>query len=181
MIFEDPFWPCMVLALAELAIVAVWWLSRSRRLRLAMAGPPVLAAAVFLVAALVVTDREKIIAASRAIAADIEAGRTESLQRYLDERFAARYRDARLDKAAAIEICGSESRRYAVSSVKLARPEVRVQARQATLNVLVDMNVDSSLGTYPVRLRMELRWVKAPDGGWTILQAQEPVIADFAG
>ena len=73
-LFEDPIWIYIALAAAMAALVALWRVWPGRRMAIALLVPPALAAAVIAVSTAVVTDRERLTAAARAIAADVRAG-----------------------------------------------------------------------------------------------------------
>jgi hypothetical protein len=173
-LFEDPLPGCIVLAMVEVVVVLLWWRSRQRKWLYALLAPPLLAAALVTTAALVKTDREQIIEAAAAIAADVAAGREDSLQLYLDESFRGRYEGIVLTKADAVQICTRERNRYKVQVIDIKEPVVEVSGARATMGLLARMTADVPVaGQVTVNINFSLDWIKRPSG-WRIREAAEP-------
>lgn len=98
-LFDDPSWLIIALAVLEAVAVALWWQGRSLRWSVGMAFPVVLAGGVYALERYVVTDRERIVAACEEIATMAERGQLrEAAERYLAEDFSGRFAGAELDK-----------------------------------------------------------------------------------
>jgi len=165
--FESPFYVFVTLGFLELALAAVWYERRGRRLLAALAGPPVLAGVVALVAAVVQTDREQIVAALREIAADVEAGRIDAVRTYLDEDYSGHG----MTRQGALDLAGDAVERYGVRSLKLTGVSVAVSGDSAEGRVTTLIAARGSLlGDRPVPYTWDLRWRKRPTG-WRIVQA----------
>jgi hypothetical protein len=171
-LFEKPLYLYILLGIAEAVIGYLYLNRRERRFRTALVVPVLLAGCVFLVERLVVTDREQIIAASEAIARDLEAGRIDALERRLDERFAGFYRD----KEFAIAQARRAMDRYQLKVVQLRNFEVTVHDGTATM--LVTTIVEAGRGNAAGRrvpLNWTIRWAEAPgaeDDPWRIIAAE---------
>jgi len=172
MLFENPLYVYILLGIAEAVLGYLYVQRRDRRYRFALLAPVLLAGAVFLVEQLVVTDRERIIAASREIARDLEAGRLDALQRRLDDGFAGYYRS----KDHALAEAQQAIERYALKVVQLRNFDVTVHEGAATM--LVTTVVEAGRGDLPGRripLNWTIRWVRRPadDGNaWRIREAE---------
>jgi hypothetical protein len=162
--FEDPTYVYVGLVLIEIGLAAVWHGRRSGRLLAALAGPPVLAAAVFALSSLVVTQREEIIAAAKEIAEDLTSGGYAALERYLDEGFAGRFEAVDIDKAAAVEAARTNIRSYGVSQVLVKRTDVQVEGSYATMDVQTLIVWGDGRRT---PIHWTLLWARLPEG-WRI-------------
>jgi hypothetical protein len=184
-LFESPLYVYFALGIAELAIAAVWHERRSRRLKLALLGPVAAAGVVFAVAWLVVTDRERIIAASEEIVRGVEAGSVEPIERYLDERFGGFF----VSKEVAVAEARRAIERYAPRSVGLRDVEVTVDGRRADMTATTRVELaasdldgspaprgnDASALAFAVSIDWTLEWVKVRAGGrdvWRIRRAR---------
>jgi len=83
-LFEQPVWLYVAVVVAEAVIGFGWLLSRSRRWARAAIVPAAVALVVVLLGVLVQTDREKIAAALKDIAAKAQAGDFAGAGRHLD-------------------------------------------------------------------------------------------------
>ena len=165
--FEDPLYVYITLAFAELVLLAIWHETRSRRWLIALAGPPVLAGIVLLVATAVVTDREQIIQAAHTIARDAEAGDVAAAQTYLDDR----YSGLGVNKPGVVAIARAFLTKYQVTHVGFTRLTVEVyRDGRATMHAATIIAFGSEGKTAIV---WDVQWVKRP-AGWRILEVAEP-------
>ena len=79
-LFEEPFWFLVGLGLVEVILVAAWHERRTRGLARALVLPIAIGMIVCLTAALVQTDRERMIGSLKRLAADLTAGRIDVLK-----------------------------------------------------------------------------------------------------
>lgn len=166
-LFEDPIWLYVALGVIEAALVALWRGRPGRRVTIGLLVPLVLAGAVFFVSRAVVTDRERITAAARAIIQDIRRGNTDVLAEYLDDE----YRGFCGTKPRAVETCRLAIGRYGLRAVTVKQMEVQLvgltaQMQMTTLIVPSKRHAGSRL----VRLKWYVRWANRPQG-WRIVEA----------
>lgn len=166
-LFEDPIWIYVVLGVIEAALVARWWGQPERRATIGLLVPLVLAGAVFFISRAVVTDRERVRAATWAIIQDIQDGNTDVLAEYLDDE----YRGFSGTKPQAVEACRLAIGRYGLRAVTVRQMEVQLVGRTAQMRVTT-LIVPSKrqAGGRPVRLKWDVRWANRPQG-WRIVQA----------
>lgn len=167
-LYEGPIWLYVALGALEAALVALWRVRPGRWAAIALPVPVVLACAVFIVSDTVVTDREQIVAAARAIAKDIEAGKTDVLAEYLDDGYSGDHGT----KPQAVEKCQSEIAAHGPWVVTFRSLEVQTVGEtaemQATTLIVPSKRRTSSL---PVQLGWNVRWAKRPQG-WRIVEAR---------
>jgi len=170
-LFEQPVYLYVPLALAEAVLLFRWHQRRTRRSALWLAVPAVLAGLVLLLDCLVVTDREQIIAASKEIARDAQAGSVAAAEKYLDENFAGFYQSRKTALYEARQaLAEHRPRLVALSDVDLA-----VAGRQGEMSLT--MIVVPGAGPLAGRrfpLAWKIHWVKVTVGGrlvWRISSA----------
>ena len=172
-LFENPLWILAALAIAEIVLVAVWRERRTRKFAWALVGPPILAGMVAMLAWVVVTDREQILAISRTIAREVAADNADVVETYLDENFIGIYRSVRLDRAAAAAACRREVRRYRISDIRLANPDIEVRGESAEMHVTATMSFsDAQAGARRIPVHFRIEWINGPDG-WRISGADD--------
>ncbi|MGA2265991.1 MAG: hypothetical protein ABSH10_06115 [Phycisphaerae bacterium] len=165
--FEDPLYVYITLAFAELVLLVIWHETRSQRWLIALAGPPILAGIVLLVATLVVTDREQLIGAAHAIACDAETGDIAATEAYLDDS----YSGLGVNKPGVVAIARSFLKKYRVTHVGFTRLTVEVYpGGRATMHAATIISFGSEGSTAIV---WDVQWVKRP-AGWRILEVAEP-------
>ena len=168
--FESPLPIYLTLIFAEVVLAAVWYELRGWRMRLAMLVPPALAAIVFAVSALVVTDREWIIDAAKTIARETEAGRTDALRQLLD----ADYSGFGNDRAGCIRAAELAIRAYRVSRVRFTKLEVQVEGSEAAMYAATIVEFgDARFGSGRTGVIFEVRWIRRP-AGWRIVHVLPP-------
>lgn len=166
-LFEDPIWLYVVLGVIEAALVALWWGQPGRRVTIGLLVPLVLGGAVFFISRAVVTDRERITAATRAIIQDIRDGNTDVLAQYLDDE----YRGFCGTKPRAVEACRAAIGRYGPRAVTIRQMEVQPVGPTAQMRVTTLIAPSKRQpGSRLARLKWEVRWDKRPQG-WRIVQA----------
>jgi len=162
------------LALAEVAAIIVWRIRRTRAALRAVAVPPLIAAAVFLLAWLVVTDREKIASAYRAMAADVSAGGSDVLAAHLDTEVQVNlYADPHttVNKDNIPAIVHRYINAWRIRQVKLSQLAIEVSGDHADTKVTTTILNDApDTAGAPVILRWSVMWIKRPDR-WRIYRA----------
>jgi hypothetical protein len=164
-LLEDPLYIYIALGFAELALAVVWHEKRTGRAMAALVIPPVLAVAVWALAAAVVTDREEIIAATGTIARDVEAGSVSAAEEYLDDDCGGfgGSKEGLLDAARAA------MKAYPIKKVGFTRVEVTVEEDRAAMHLGTMVTLEG--GKQPVA--WDLQWIKRP-AGWRIIEVSEP-------
>ena len=170
--FEDATYVYVALIFAELAIAAVWHEVRKRWAAILLIVPPVLAGATFLVERVVVTDREKIVAATEEIAASVETGRLDAILPHLHEDFRARVAGVPLTKPMVEAAVRSRLVRYEIQSVNLHRMEVEIEGDRARMHVNTIFRYGPE-GAQRYALVWDLRWERVGER-WLILDVDPP-------
>ncbi len=166
-LFEDPTYLYVALAVAELVLAGICYERRSKRLAILLAVPVLLAGAVFAIERTVVTDREQIIAAFREIVADIEKGNTAAFEKYVDDEFSAGAYIS--DKESAVNRLKMEVKKSGpITRIKINR--VVVDDAGATRKMRAGIMVVA--GEYKLPLLLNLYWIKRGDE-WRIIKADE--------
>lgn len=168
-LFEDPIYVYVALVVAFLALAAVWYERRTRRAALLLLAPPVLAAVVFALEALVVTDREQIVAAAKDIAASVEAGDFGGILKHLDEDFTASLQGATIRKTDVQHIVAQQAAVHRITRVAFSKTVVEVGSDEAAMHVVTI--ITWSAGRSP--LVWDVLWVKTAQG-WRIRHVAEP-------
>lgn len=163
--FEDPLYAYIALAFAELVLAAIWHETRNRKWLAALAGPVVLAVAVWAVATLVVTDREQILEATHRIAREAEAGSVAAAEEFLDDG----YRGYGLNKAGVLGVGRGFLAAYRVQRVGFTRLEVTVNGDEAALHAGTIITIEGGKAA----VAWDVRWAKRP-AGWRIVEVAPP-------
>ncbi len=169
--FENPLYIYFALALAELVLVVIWYEKRTSRWVLSLVIPVVLAGVVGLVAHLVVTDRERIIAAVKDIARSVESGQLQQLPDHLDRDFTARLEGLRVGKRQVVALCNSRISRWRIRRVSFAKMKVEVASEEAKMHVVTILTYGEDSRRTP--LIWDAVWIKR-GGSWLILRVAEP-------
>jgi len=169
-LYEDPLYIYVSLGFAELVLAAVWHERRTRRWALALLGGPILAAAVFLIARAVVTDREQIIQAIREIARDVESGGVEKLKIHLDDDFAGDFGS----KDDAIRAAAGAVRTYNIKYIRVGKPVVKVSGDQATMRLATVVQFSAGGVSGQTSLLWNVRWIKRGLKAWRIQEVDRP-------
>ena len=162
MLFEDPLQLWLLLVVVEVVIAAVWLRTRSRRWKLALAGPVLLGGALALTAHLVVTDGEYIAAALKEMAAGAEVGNFEPVERYLhDDCRMPLVRRSHMGREALLAACKDAQKRYGVVVVQPTGIETSFDDDAVVTDLWTTVRL--AMGqTY--RLRWRFEWVRTDDG-----------------
>ncbi len=171
LLFEDPFWLYGMLAVAAAVLLWRWWRTRRRAHGLWAGLPLALGLGVFAVSTLVVTDREEIQAATRAIVDAVADGRTGPLQTYLDRDFRATLGGRTFDRDSALRRVREALDRGEVKKVEIAKNEVQVQETDAFQRLLT--HIRHRQGRLPVL--WQVHWIRT-EQGWRIYDVKEPRI-----
>ena len=175
-LFENPL--PIYIALVPLDVIFLIAFLRRRTLRrgLLLAVPSVLAGIVSLTVWLVPTDRKAIFSAATAICADIQAGRKDALETYLDGKFSGVYRHVPLDKQGAIGVAKSGKETMQITQVLLLPQRSTIEVQGARAHMIAVTNItgtDEYLGSGGMSVTFDLIWVKGPDGVWRILESKD--------
>ncbi|MFP3937434.1 MAG: hypothetical protein ACLFVW_03760 [Phycisphaerae bacterium] len=169
-LFEEPFYIYVALGFAELVLLAVWYERRTPRWAMSLLAPVVLAGAVFLVEAVVETDREQITRALGEIAADAGAGRTDAGERYLADD----YKGFGGSKQQIISRADSVIKRFNVRDVNFVnlQVELRNSTARTTFSSVISLGASSDPGRR-VSMVWDIRWEKRGDE-WRIVDMDRP-------
>jgi len=164
---EDPLYVYAALGIAAFVLAAAWY-ERRRRLWLNLAACAVLlGVGVGLVEHLVVTDRERIVAALHEIAKAVETRQLDRAAEYVDED----YGGWKLTRKALIAAGKLAVRTYDIREVRfVGQPTVDLRGA-AGADCRVRTVVHRGEAGRPVPLSWELEWIKRP-GGWRIRRAR---------
>ena len=181
-VFENPVYLYLALACAEMVLVFLWRAGKTWRTAAAMAVPILLAGAVFVVEAVVVTDREQITAALREIVRDAGArGQAASefqvLATYLDQNVQvdlAGHGGANLDKDRLLTRARAVAKQFNLRRVELVRPEVQIDEQKARVSFgTIVSYAHKTFGEGRASIRWQLHWAKK-GGAWRIVRVDPP-------
>lgn len=175
-LFEAPAWGMVILAMAEVVLFAVWLRRRTRRCALALLIPPILAAGLFGLATLVVTDREQIQQALQKIADDFQANRLDATALYLDEN----YEGFGGDKESLLALAQVTRGKHGIESIKVTRANIHVHGRRANADITTTVKLNNDLGGGAYGFAWKIDWVRR-EPGWRIqhIDEPEPVVPGF--
>ena len=176
-LFDNPLWLLITLGFVAIIVLAVWRERRTRGWAALAAAAIGLGAAVWIVSALVETDREQLHSACRQIMADLSAGRTDALELYLDEQMKADLGayGGRADKRGVMNAAGAALRREQLGKVRIGDFEVQFNGK-AVVDLLVYVDFKSAeFGSGRMGVALRMRWLERPDG-WRIVEISEPKV-----
>ena len=173
LLFENPFWLYVLLIVAEGVLLGIWRQKRDAKSLRRLLIPPAIAALLFALSSLVVTDREKILEATGEIAKGFNAHSTEALGRYLDDDFHLQLSGQSLDKKATLAKARDGLRQAGLRKLEIKKTKIDVNGAHATMRMLTVVTLQGSFarGTFPII--WQLKWVKRGKH-WKILSAQQP-------
>lgn len=175
LLFEDPFWLYGFLLLAGIVLVVRWYRTRERRHALWVLAPAGLGVLVFALATLVVTDREKIQAATREIVSHVQGRRAEAIAPYLDQEFRATFQGRGMDPAQAMAQLREALARGGVGEVVIKESEVEVKGPEAHQRLFTLIELRGGLGQGRLPVHWQIHWVRS-GGRWRIYEVAEPRI-----
>jgi len=162
------------MAIAEVVILLIWVIRRTRRSAIALLAPALLAGAVVLTAKLVKTDKEQITQALHEIAASAQGGRLRAARGYLDPACRMDLDGQPIGRREMIALGEGLLKRHRVEVVGIAALEITVAGRQAaaTLTTIVTL-----AGAGRFALGWETDWARRQEG-WRIVEVRpvEPEI-----
>ncbi len=171
--FEDPTYVCAALAVAALAMAAVWYERRQRKWLAWGAAMLVLAAGLVVLERAVVTDRERILLAIDDIASAVSRGDVAAAGKYVDESFGG----WQGSKSVMLAYGRGVLAQYKVRKVAIVG-EVEVHFPQPTVaEVKVRTVVHLPEGDHMARstpIVWETEWIKRPEG-WRVRRARPEV------
>ena len=164
LLFEDPFYVYVVLALAGVVCLGMWRARRQAKWLGAIAVLGLLAVGAYLLDRAVTTDREQIRATLGAMADAAAAGDAEALVSHLDDS----YRGWMLRKVAVRVAAEAAMLRYRITKVRFsAAPKIEVTGDRADSTVYIVIHHESG-GPRP--MGWEVEWIRRPDG-WKVQRA----------
>jgi hypothetical protein len=169
--FEDPFWLYVGLGALELVLFWMWSGERGRRSARRLLYPPIAAAMIGALAALVTTDRERLVARIHEASGAAVAGRFEGWRRYLDDRFRVTG-FLTLERAAALERAQVIASRYGLFSAEISDLEVEVESPKAQARFEAHLRFHRLRDGLPLFLRVDSRWRDDPGRGWVAVEAR---------
>lgn len=181
LLFDDPITIYVALGMIELVLLAVWGRYLTRRRLLVLAGPLLIAGAVFCIERIVVTDSEMIVAAVEEMAAGASADPSDlgPAETYLDEKMTADLGPwlggTNLSKAQTLAAWRSRIKTYGVVTVKIHAPSVTVTGDRARARFATKIMVRS--GSEEPRpagtLFWVVDWVRREDA-WRVISVEPP-------
>ena len=174
-LFEDPLYVYVLLGVALLVLAVRFHGKRTRGRAAALLVPLALGLGAFLTQRAVVTDREQIVAAFHEIAADLEQGRTDALDQYLDDDYIGfELAGLGVTKANAVRQAKWAIKQHGAPRVKFTRLRADVGSDAATADVETVMDfAGAGPGPSSVPLIWKIEWVRR-GGGWKIHRADLP-------
>lgn len=172
LLFEDPLWLYVALAAAEMIVLALFLRRRTRALAIALAVPAALAAAVFAADMLVVTDRERIEAALKDMAAKLEHRDLQGVSAYLADDFGGDY----ADKHVAVSAAEAALKTYRIDGIRTRNVRIEMLGEQAKVHLQTAIHFNSDAGPASYTLGWTLFWAKR-NGEWRIFSVNVPEVA----
>lgn len=177
-LFEEPFWFLVGLGLLEVVLVAMWHGRRTKGLARALAVPIAVGIVVILTAALVETDRERLVATMERMTADLEMGRIDVLTETLDEKVLVNlgeYGGRGLDKAQTVTAAERSIKQYAVSRIRLSNVVTEMSDRPVMDVTTIIFSDAPGFSGRPAPLRWRMHWIQR-EGQWRILEIEKPTM-----
>lgn len=175
-LFENPMYGLITMAIVELVLVIFWHERRTRKTAWLLLGPPILAAAFFVLTAAVTTERERIFIATGEIASGIQNDRPEVLEEYLADNFRGVYQGGLVSKDMAMDKARMAIRAHFIKDIQLRQAKVEMFGKQASMEVPAIMQASEEGMSFRVKVLFRLTWIKTPKG-WRLLEAKEPEVA----
>ncbi len=163
LLFERPLSIYIVLGFITLILGVFWITSRNKKLLLAMAILIALGGIVGVVAHLVVTDREIIIATARDIARFVQDKQYDRILPHVDEDFRGRILDRQISKGTIASTAKSKVRQHGVFEIKFSRAEVEINGATAEMDCRTMVSYSKKNTKAP--LSWDITWVKRGDRG----------------
>ncbi|MBN1555255.1 MAG: hypothetical protein JXA11_10960 [Phycisphaerae bacterium] len=169
MLFEDPMWLMVILAVAELVVFWIWLQRRTKRAAWALLVPPIIAGMLLGLALVVVTDREKIQRSLQQIADDYQAERLDAAAKYLDDA----YDGFGGDKESLLALAKQTRGKHPIQSIRVTRLIVHTHGRRAETEITTVVKLKDDLGGGAYGFAWTIDWVRR-DAGWRILHINPP-------
>ncbi len=169
LLFDDPRGLYVARAAAELVLGIRWVRLRTRNSAIALAVPAVLALAVMAADMLVVTDRERIQAGMKDIAAKLEHRDLPGVGQHLADDFGGHY----VSRDGALLAAQTALKKHNVHNIRASHGKVEMLDVQAKVVVQTTFDFDSEFGKGSYTLKWQLLWAKR-DGQWRIINVQPP-------
>jgi len=175
-LFEQPVYLLIALAVAAVALLIAWRELRRRVLLWLVIVPIAMGVGVWLVSGWVVTDREEIRAACQEIVDDLNAGKRDALETYLDEdvivdlgSYGPRVKGRQLVLGTARMLLN----RWTDLDIRITDFDAEIDKwAKVTLVTRVSVTVEG-FGSQSTTLAWPMRWLKGDDG-WRIVEVEPP-------
>ncbi len=167
-ICEDPIYVFISLAVAVLVMLVLWHSNRKTLYLQLIIVPVILAGVVFAMDYYIITDREQIDQAVLAIVTDLEAGKLDAADYYLDDKFAG----YKINKILLLKFAQAQLDKLQIENINLSHDTVTITGKQADMTVTSVLDLGGKFkGKYA--LKWQLHWVKRPQG-WRIDEVAPP-------
>ncbi len=170
--FESPFNLYLGLGVIEFPLILIWFARRGRIRLVTLLVPPVLAGIIALVAHLVVTDREQIIAVTEDIARAVESGQTQRIAGHIDEQFTGYLHGMLVRKKELVAVCNISIEKWGISKIALHKMDVEVSSPKAKMHVNTIITYGAH-GGGRAALIWNTTWIKRGKK-WFVFGVQEP-------
>lgn len=182
-LFENPLYLYISLAIAELVLTAIWYERRTRRWAVSLAIPILLAAGIFALETLVVTDREQITTALKEIAAEMQnlprsPVKLPVTERHLDETvrvdLGGGFGGMNMTRDQSLQAGRKILEQFDIESVKFLRLGVKIDGGQAHTHFNTVITFDTpQWDRQHTSLIWNIHWKKR-DGCWRIVRIEKP-------
>lgn len=170
LLFERPAAIYWALFFAELICLLALWRLRSRRALLAALVPAVLAGLVLGVSHLVVTERERLMAATDGLRIAAVAGDMAAFGSLIDKA----YEDGEHGKAEVVDAVQFAVKRLGLEAVKWDHLELAVDGPDGQVSFRAFLHTSKPLDGMrggPLMMRWRLWWARRP-GGWRVVSSR---------
>jgi hypothetical protein len=168
---EQPLALYVALFFAEALCLLALWRRRTRRALLVCSVPVVLAAAVFVLSTLVVTQRERLMGALESLRTAVLAGDGAAIASWLDDN----YDDRVYNKEGAAAAAQRAARRLNIESIHWSRQNLKVEIREDKAQISgLEPTVRISqapVGRMTVHTQWQLWWIHRPSG-WRLVSSR---------
>ncbi len=171
LLFERPLSIYIALVFLTLILGVFWITSRNKKLLLAMGIIIALGGIVGVVAHLVVTDREIIIAAARDIAQCVQDKQYDRILPHIDEDFSGRILDRRINKGTIADTAKSKVQQHNVFTIRFSRAEVEINGDTAEMDCRTMIIYGKENTKSP--LSWDATWIKRGDR-WLVKSLSGP-------
>jgi len=163
MIFEDPTWLYVILAMVWIVLAGLWWSRRSKMLAVSLCIPVLAVGALILVDHLVVTDREEIVQALGDLSGHLDNRRYDALADCLADDFSTPGLENNTGKFAVENLCKVTCERFKVTRFIIKSVDVDISSDGIAATVTVGTLVFTDGGSSRIPIRWIMQMVKKDD------------------